>query len=140
MRPGASEISRLLPCPITAYGTPNALQASTLSINSPTQAEGNAAIFIGYVNEAIAAEALATKLVSLRSAQAIFAKLVDGATGVAEAKVLFAAEKEAYLAAASAMNASVEEQSYNLVQIAFANLKVGVSDKVAFIIKKIYEL
>ena len=104
------------------------------------EAEGNAAIFVGYVNEAIAAEALATKLVSLRSAQAIFAKLVDGATGVAEAKVLFAAEKEAYLAAASAMNESVEEQSYNLIQIAFANLKVGVSDKVVFIIKKVYEL
>ena len=104
------------------------------------EAEGNAVIFVGYVNDAIAAEDLATKLVALRSAQAIFAKLVDGATDVAEAKVLFAAEKAAYLAAASAMNDSAEEQSANLVQIALANLKVGVSDKVAFIIKKIYEL
>ena len=104
------------------------------------EAEGNAVIFVGYVNDAIAAEDLATKLVALRSAQAIFAKLVDGATGVAEAKVLFAAEKAAYLAAASAMNESAEEQSFNLIQIAFANLKVGVSDKVAFIIKKVYEL
>ncbi len=104
------------------------------------EAEGNAAIFVSNVNEAAKAEDLATRLAYLRAAQAVFAKLENDATGVAEAKVLFAAEKESYLADAKAMNASAKEQGEKLVQIAFANLKVGVPDKVVFIIKKIYEL
>ncbi len=104
------------------------------------EAEGNAAMFVTYVNDASIAEDLATRLVHLRSAQAIFAKLVDGVSGIDEAKELFAAEKDRYLADASAMNASVEEQSVNLVQIALANVKAGVPEKVVFIIKKIYEL
>ncbi len=104
------------------------------------EAEGNAAIFVSNVGEAAKAEDLATRLAYLRAAQAVFAKLENDATGVAEAKVLFAAEKESYLADAKAMNDSAKEQGEKLVQIAFANLKVGVPEKVVFIIKKIYEL
>lgn len=103
------------------------------------EAEGNAVVFVENVNQAAEATDLATRLQYLRAAQAIFAKLVDGATGVAEAKELFLAEKESYLSDANAMNASVAQQSENVVKIAFANLKVGVPEKVAFIIKKIYE-
>ena len=97
-------------------------------------------IFIGYVNDAAIAEDLATRLAHLRSAQAVYAKLIDGATGVVEAKELFEAEKDRYLADASAMNTSVEEQSVNLVQVALATVKAGVPEKVVFIIKKIYEI
>ena len=104
------------------------------------EAEGNAVIFAGYVNDAAIAEDLATRLAHLRSAQAVYAKLIDGATGVAEAKELFAAEKDRYLADASAMNTSVEEQSEALVQVALATVKAGVPEKVVFIIKKIYEI
>ena len=104
------------------------------------EAEGNAVIFIGYVNDAAIAEDLATRLAHLRSAQAVYAKLIDGATGVVEAKELFEAEKDRYLADASAMNTSVEEQSVNLVQVALATVKAGVPEKVVFIIKKIYEI
>ena len=96
-------------------------------------------VFVANVNQAAEATDLATRLQYLRAAQAVFDKLVDGATGVAEAKELFLAEKESYLADATAMNTSVQKQSENVVKIAFANLKVGVPEKVAFIIKKIYE-
>ena len=104
------------------------------------EAEGNAEIFVTNVNAAANEQELVKRLVYLRAAQAVYAKLVDGATGVADAKVLFETEKAEYLADASAMNTSAKTQGETLVKVAFANLKAGVPEKVVFLIKKIYEL
>lgn len=104
------------------------------------EAEGNAEIFISNVNAATATDDLASRLAYLRAAQAVFAKLVDGATGVTDAKALFAAEKASYLSDAAAMNTSVKTEGTKLAQVAFANVKAGVPEKVVFLIKKIYEL
>ncbi len=104
------------------------------------EAEGNAAIFVENVAKAAEAEDLVARLTYLRAAQAVFANLVDGATGVVDAKAVFEAEKASYLADAAAMNDSADEQGEKLVQVAFAPVKLNVSQKVVFIIKKIYEL
>ncbi len=104
------------------------------------EAEGNALAFIAKVNEAVAAEDLSTRLALLRAAQKLFSKLQDDATGVAEAKEIFATEKASYLADAAAMNESAKEQGEKLVSIALSNVKFAAPQKLVFIIKKIYEL
>ncbi len=108
--------------------------------NVVVEAEGYALEFITKVNEAAATDDLSVRLATLRAAQKLFANLVDGATGVAEAKELFAAEKESYLADASALNESSKEQGEVLVGIALANVKFTASQKLVFIVKKVYEL
>lgn len=104
------------------------------------EAEGNARIFIGKVNEAVAADDLPTRLAKLREAQKLFGKLEDAATGVTEAKETFAAEKASYLADAAAMNESAKEQGEKLVGIALSNVKFAAPQKLVFIVKKVYEL
>lgn len=104
------------------------------------EAESNAFEFVAKVNAAAATDDLNARLVALRAAQKLFTKLKDGATGVAEAKALFAAEKASYLADASAMNESAKEQGEALVGIALANVKFAAPEKLVFIVKKVYEL
>lgn len=108
--------------------------------NVVVEAEGYALEFAAKVNEAAATDDLNARLAALRAAQKLYAKLMDGATGVAEAKALFAAEKASYLADASAMNESAKEQGEALVGIALANVKFTSSQKLVFIVKKVYEL
>ncbi len=102
--------------------------------------ENNAQIFVKNVEDAALAVTLEDRLSFLRAAQAIYASIPEGVVGFAEAKEIFEQEKQSYLSDAAAMNAVAEQEGAKAVQVAFSNLKSAVAQKVAFIVKKIYEL
>lgn len=114
-------------------------------------AEDNAAKFKAEVQNASSAVALSERLSSLRAAQkllnakigntAVVAHVFYGSMDGMDAEIsAFEAEKDRYLADAQTMNAVAEQEGVKLVRIAFANLKVSTTEKIAFIVKKVYEL
>ncbi len=105
-----------------------------------SKTENDAQIFVQNVEDACLAVKLETRLALLRAAQKIALTLPEGATGFAEASVIFEQEKQEYLNDAAMMNSVASQEGEKLVQIAFANLKTAVAQKVVFIIKKVYEL